>query len=195
MIKSNFTRINKDVPTWADRHSKDKCKDELHYIEQHYQSFIDKDLDVENLFNKAFFNIANKFLKSINKFFELCRYLNGINKNVSIIKNVVASDRKENWHGHLQAVQDLLPIFREADCIDYLRNASFYLEIMRMLPTEHPEIYELFLPGHFVVKTNTGSFNGAAPDMKLEKNHSVLKKSSGGVIGQKSKKKFVTEWE
>ena len=35
---------------------------------------------------------------------------------------------------------------------------SFYLDKMRMLPTEHPEIYELFHSRHFVVKTNTGSF-------------------------------------
>ena len=51
---------------------------------------------------------------------ELCRYLNGINKIVLVIKNLVASDREGNWHGHLLAVQDLLPILREADCINYL---------------------------------------------------------------------------
>ena len=42
------------------------------------------------------------------------------------------------------------------------------LEKMRMLPTEHPEIYELFLSGHFVVRTNASSFNEVVPDMKLE---------------------------
>ena len=64
-----------------------------------------------------------------------------------------------------------------------------------MLPTEHPEIYELFLSGHFVVKTNTGSFNGVAPDMKLEKTIQRSNKSSGGVIGETSYKKFVIELE
>ena len=156
------------------RHSKDKFKDELNYLQQLYQSFINKDIDVANLFNEAFLNIAtlkeelDKFLQNVNKNSELCRYLNGINKIVSIIRNLVASDRERNWHGHLQALQDFLPIFREAECINYLRYASFYLEKMRMLPTEHAEIYELFLSRPFVVKTNTGSFNGVAPDMKLE---------------------------
>ena len=37
-----------------------------------------------------------------------------------------------------------------------------------MLPTEHPDIHELFLAGHFVVKTNIGSLNAVTPDMKLE---------------------------
>ena len=64
-----------------------------------------------------------------------------------------------------------------------------------MLPTEHPDIYELFLGGHFVVKTNIGSFNAVAPDMKLEQTIQRSKKSSGGVIGQTSNIKFVTEWE
>ena len=106
----------------------------------------------------------------------LCKYLNGINKNVSIIKNLIASDREGNWHGHLQDVEDLLPIVREAECINYLRYASFHLEKRKMLPTEHPEVYELFISGQFEVKTNTGSFNQAAPDMKLQQNHSALKK-------------------
>ena len=149
------------------RHSKDKFKDELNYLQQLYQSFINKDIDVANLFNEAFLNIAtlkeefDKFLQNVNKNSEFCRYLNGISKIVSIIKHLVPSDREGNWHGHLQAVQDLLPIFREADCIDYLRYASCYLEKMRMLPTEHPEIYELFFSGHFVVKTNTGYLMGS----------------------------------
>ena len=64
-----------------------------------------------------------------------------------------------------------------------------------MLPTEHPKICKLFFSGHFVVKTNTGSFNGVAPDMKLEQTIQRSKKSSGGVIGEKSNKKFVIEWE
>ena len=88
-------------------------------MQQLYQSFINKDIDVANHFNEAFLNIAtlkeefDKFLQNVNKNPKLCRYLNGINKIVSIIKKLVASDREGNWHGHLQAVQDMLPIFRE----------------------------------------------------------------------------------
>ena len=86
------------------RHSKDKFKDELNYLQQLYQSFINKDIDIANLFNEAFLNIAtlkeefDKFLQNDHKNSELCRYLNGINKIVSIIKNLVASDREGNWH-------------------------------------------------------------------------------------------------
>ena len=40
------------------RHSKDKLKDDLNYLQQLYQSFINKDIDVANLFNEGFLNIA-----------------------------------------------------------------------------------------------------------------------------------------
>ena len=63
-----------------------------------------------------------------------------------------------------------------------------------MLPTEHPEIYELFISGQFVVKTNTGSINQAAPDMKLQQNHSALKRF-WWCDRETSNKKFITEWE
>ena len=40
----------------------------------------------------------------------------------------------------------------------------------------HPGIYELFLSGSLVVKTNTSSFNGVTPDMKLQQTIQQLKK-------------------
>ena len=50
---------------------------------------------------------------------------------------------------------------------------------MRKLPNDHPNIYTEFLNGHFVVKTNTGSFNGVAPDMKLEQTIQRAQKAVG----------------
>ena len=51
---------------------------------------------------------------------------------------------------------------------------------------EHPEIYQLFPSGHFViifvVKMNTISFNGFAPDMKLEQTIQRSGKSYGGML-------------
>ena len=64
-----------------------------------------------------------------------------------------------------------------------------------MLPTEHPDIYELFLAGHFVVKTNICSFNAVAPDMELEQTIQRSKVLLGVVIGQTSNIKFVAEWQ
>ena len=78
----------------------------------------------------------NDFIENCNKTSDMCRYWDGIVKLTKILKNLIASDRDGDWEGHLQAVQDLLPIFRECDSINYLRYASWYLEKMRKLPVE-----------------------------------------------------------
>ena len=40
-----------------------------------------------------------------------------------MLHNLILADRDGDWEGHLQAVQDL-PVFWEADCINYLRHAT-----------------------------------------------------------------------
>ena len=47
----------------------------------------------------------------------------------------------------------------------------------------------------FVGKTNTGSFNDVAPDMKLEQTIQRSKKGAGGIIGQTKRSPFVSERE
>ena len=59
------------------------------------------------------------------------------------------------------------------------------LRKIRMLPTEHPEVYAEFLQGKFVVQTHTGSFKATSPDMKLEQT----------IVGQAKADSYVTEWE
>ena len=81
---------------------------------------------------------------------------------------MIDCDRNGDWEGHLQTVQKPVPVFREIGSINYLRYASFYVEKMRKLPIEYPDIYKEFMKGKFVVKPKTGNFNGLSPDMKLE---------------------------
>ena len=126
---------------------------------------------------------------------ELCRYLITIKNSIRFLQDLVCADRDGNWEKHLLSVQKLLPIFAECDSINYLRYASFYLEKMRKLEEEHPEIHAEFLKGNFVVKSNAGSFNAVAPDMKLEQTIQRSKKSSSGVIGETRRHEYVSEWE
>ena len=67
----------------------------------------------------------------------------------------------------MRTVEKLLPIFQQCDSINYLRYGSYYLEKMRQLPDEFPEIYDHFKNGEFVVKRKPGTFNAGSPDMKL----------------------------
>ena len=117
----------------------------------------------------------------------MCRYWEGLLQNVNHLKALIAADRDGDWEGHLMAVQNLLPIYRECDSINYLRYASLYLETMRKLPQEHPDIYEKFCTGHFVGRQNQGAFNAASPDMKLEQTIQRSQKSIGTCFYECSK--------
>ena len=61
-----------------------------------------------------------------------------------------------------------MPLLQVCDIINYLSYASLYLEMMRNLPQERPEIYKKFKLRHLAVKINDGSFNEASPNIKLE---------------------------
>ena len=125
----------------------------------------------------------------------MCRYWEGLIENVAHLKALIAADRNGDWEAHLLAVQNLLPIFRESDSINYLRYATLYLEMMRRLPQDHPEIYEKFRTGHFVVNESQRAFNAVSNDMKLKQTIQRSQKSTSGIIGQTRQVSYVSEWE
>ena len=79
----------------------------------------------------------------------ICKYWNGFIDNVNCIKPLIAADGTCDWERHLDAVENLLPMFHGCDSINYLRYATFYLESMPRLPTDHRAIYEMFMKGYF----------------------------------------------
>ena len=88
------------------------------------------------------------FLKFTNHYVEksqMCNYFDNFSNMVELLKDLVAADREGGWEAHLLAVQNILPIFREFDDINYLQYGSLYLENMCHLPKEHPEIYTKFM--------------------------------------------------
>ena len=85
-----------------------------------------------------------------------------------MLHNFISAGSEGDWEGHVHAIQDLLLVFCEAGCINYLRYATWYLEKMRRLDQEHPDIHTEFLAGKFVVQTSTGTFKAMFLDMKLE---------------------------
>ena len=52
----------------------------------------------------------------------------------------------------------------------------------------HPDVYEQFKNNHmFVIKSNTGSFNAVALDMKLEQTRQRSKKEAGVLLVRQDK--------
>ena len=96
---------------------------------------------------------------------------------------MIAADREGNWEAHLQAIQDLLPIFCKSGRFNYQHYGSIYLEFMQKLPKDYPLIYHHFKEGKFAVKTSIGYFKAVGADMELEQTIQHSKKGSGGVIG------------
>ena len=137
----------------------------------------------------------DQFASSCSRNSEVCKYWEGFLNLCSLMKSLIACDRTWDWQGHLQTVQELLPVFLECDSINYLRYALFYLETMRKLPRDYSEIYKEFMKGKFVVKTKKGSFNAVSPGMKLEQTIQRSKKSTSGIIGQSRQTSYLTEWE
>ena len=57
----------------------------------------------------------------------MCRYCDGVSILTSKLKNLIAADREGNWEAHLQAIQDLLPIFCKSGTFNYQLYGSIYL--------------------------------------------------------------------
>ena len=114
---------------------------------------------------------------------------------VSILKDLVRADREGNWQLHLQTIQSALPIFAGCDHTNYYRWAAVYLEDMRRLQKDAPDVYENFAAGKFSIKRTAGKFNAIGADMCLEQTINRSQKSASGIIGSTKKKKFVAQWE
>ena len=91
-------------------------------------------------------------------------------------------------------VQDLLPIFCESDSINYLHYGLWYMKKMQKLPLDYLEMYQEFLEGKFVVKSNQGYSNSVSRE-KLEQTKQRSSKSAIGIIDQTRKENFVTKWK
>ena len=63
------------------------------------------------------------------------------------LHNLISTDKEGDWEDHLQAIQDLLPVFCQANCINYLRYVTWRLEKVRRLDQKHSDIHTEFLAG------------------------------------------------
>ena len=73
----------------------------------------------------------DSFNKTCSDKSEMCRYWDGVIILTSKLKNLIVADRESNSEAHLQAMQDLLPIFCKSGSFNYQRYGLTYLEFMR----------------------------------------------------------------
>ena len=136
-----------------------------------------------------------QFGKTCSEKSEMCTYFENFLVSMKLIKDFIRADREANFLLHIKATHDLLSLFTGGDGINYQRCASFYYELLKGLPSKHPDLYLQMISGGFVVKTNPGKFNSVSPDMKLEQSINRSAKSTHGIIGQTRSLNYVTQWQ
>lgn len=137
----------------------------------------------------------NNFIDECVSRSEMCQYWSIFLEMIDMLKQLIIADREGNWQLHVNTVESLMRVCREWDCVNYLRYGSWYLEKVKVLEWEHPELYSKFMGKHFVVKDKPGSFNAVSADMKLEQTIQRSQKSSKGIIGQTRKCHYVAQWQ
>ena len=77
----------------------------------------------QNALNECFYLVASlrqgfdEFVMHCSNNSEMCRYWEILQQSINYLQNLIAADGEGDWEGHLLAVQNLLPIFRECDSI------------------------------------------------------------------------------
>ena len=83
-----------------------------------------------------------------------------------------------DWNRQLIAVQGILTSFALFDCVNYLQWCPLYLQDMRSLLGNAPEIHQVSLQDQFVVKRTPVKFKTVAADQSLEQTINQAQKSS-----------------
>ena len=100
-----------------------------------------------------------------------------------------------NWKLHLACVKAFLPWFFAYDRMHYARYASVYYCNMVLLNQTHPEAHAAFERGDFVVQRSEGShFSQVAVDQTIEQTVNRHSKSSGGIVGCRTKHGATQRW-
>jgi hypothetical protein len=64
---------------------------------------------------------------------------------VNILHTFISCERLKNWEGHLNTIPSLLTLFAATGHIHYARSGRLYLQEMRSLETQHPQLYKMFV--------------------------------------------------
>ena len=116
-----------------------------------------------------------KFSNICSERLEICKHWRDVLTLISLLKGCVAAVRQGNGEAYFHTMQRLLPFSCVSGSIyDMIWYASWYLEKMRKLSEEYPQIYKHFQKAKCLVKTNVGYFKSVALDMKLQESKEYL---------------------
>ena len=101
--------------------------------------------------------------------------------------------REGNFQLYIESLTKIVPWMFSLDHIHYSRWLPVHIRDMLSLSEKHPEIFEEFHAGKFVVHKTSNKFSAMAIDQCHEQNNATVKES-GGAIGLTSNPSALRRW-
>ena len=98
---------------------------------------------------------------------------------VRLLRQFIKAERTGNWLLHLRTLRDMMPYFAAAGHNNYLKSACVHIQNMVALKETHPNVYNIFLEGHHVVRRSDRYWAGLSLDFLIETTFMRTMKSSG----------------
>ena len=103
----------------------------------------------------------------------------------------VRAEREGDWPLHLEAVQNMIPLFFAAGHVNYARWGLYYLRSMEALPED---VQYHFMKGEHTVQLSDAVWAGVWSDMAIEVSYMRFGKGVAGIIGQSTNMETVKVW-
>ena len=101
---------------------------------------------------------------------------------VNVIKMFIAGKRTGNWELHLDAIFKMLILFAATGHTNYAKSARLYLQMMRDLPSNYPDIYKKFTDDQcHTVRKSDRFWAGLWTNVVIEQSMMLVLKSWGGL--------------
>ena len=115
---------------------------------------------------------------------------------VNVIKMFIADERTGNWQLHLDAILKMLNLFAATGHTNYAKSARLYLQMMRDLPSDYPDIHKKFTDDQcHTVRKSDRFWAGLWTDLVIEQSMMRVLKSRGGLTrGHVMTDSVITTW-
>lgn len=100
---------------------------------------------------------------------------------VKILRKFIKAERMGNWSLHLEAASDMLPYLAASGHSLYAKSARIYLQIMRSLEQDYPDVHRKFTQGFHVARRSSRAWAGISSDLMIEQVLMRSMKTSGGL--------------
>jgi hypothetical protein len=98
---------------------------------------------------------------------------------VRLLRQFITAERTGNWLLHIRTLQEMMPYFAAAGHNNYLKSTCIHIQNMIALKKTHPNVYNLFMEGHHVVRRSDRLWAGLSLDFLIETTFMRTMKSSG----------------